>query len=84
MLKVLERQQSPATLMATQTRARHILLRLTPQLTQAQALAQLSALRQDIVSGKADFAESAKRLSQDGSAAQGARRSMIQPSASRR
>ena len=70
-LKVLERQQAPATLMVTQTRARHILLRLSPQLTQAQALAQLSALRQDIVSGKADFAEAAKRLSQDGSAVQG-------------
>jgi peptidyl-prolyl cis-trans isomerase SurA len=70
-LKVLERQQAPATLMVTQTRARHILLRLGPQLTQAQALAQLSALRLDIVSGKADFAEVAKRLSQDGSAAQG-------------
>ncbi len=70
-LKVLERQETPATLMVTQTRARHILLRLGPQLTQAQALAQLSALRQDIVSGKADFAEAAKRLSQDGSAAQG-------------
>lgn len=70
-LKVLERQQAPATLMTTQTRARHILLRLGPQLTQAQALAQLSALRQDIVSGKVDFAEVARRLSQDGSAAQG-------------
>jgi peptidyl-prolyl cis-trans isomerase SurA len=70
-LKVLERQQAPATLMVTQTRARHILLRLGPQLTQAQALAQLSALRLDIVSGKADFAEVATRLSQDGSAAQG-------------
>jgi peptidyl-prolyl cis-trans isomerase SurA len=70
-LKVLDRQQAPATLMVTQTRARHILLRLGPQLTQAQALAQLNALRQDIVSGKADFADAAKRLSQDGSAAQG-------------
>ena len=70
-LKVLERQQAPATLTVTQTRARHILLRLSPQLTQAQALAQLSALRQDIVAGKADFADAAKRLSQDGSAAQG-------------
>ncbi len=70
-LKVLERQQAPATLMVTQTRARHILLRLSPQLTQAQALAQLSALRQDIVAGKADFAQAAKRLSQDGSAVEG-------------
>ena len=70
-LKVLERQQAPATLMTTQTRARHILLRPGPQLTPAQAQAQLSALRQDIVSGKAEFADAAKRLSQDGSAAQG-------------
>ncbi|WP_299510807.1 peptidylprolyl isomerase, partial [uncultured Limnohabitans sp.] len=49
----------------------HILLRPGPQLTPAQAQAQLSALRQDIVSGKAEFADAAKRLSQDGSAAQG-------------
>ncbi len=70
-LKVLDRQQAAATLMVTQTRARHILLRLSPQLTQAQALSQLSALRQDIVSGKTDFADAAKRLSQDGSAPQG-------------
>jgi peptidyl-prolyl cis-trans isomerase SurA len=70
-LKVLERQQAPATLMVSQTRARHILLRPGPQLTQAQAQTQLSTLRQDIVSGKVDFAEAAKRLSQDGSAAQG-------------
>jgi len=70
-LKVLERQQAPATLMVTQTRARHILLRLSPQLTQAQALSQLSALRLEIVSGRTDFADAAKRLSQDGSAPQG-------------
>jgi peptidyl-prolyl cis-trans isomerase SurA len=70
-LKVLQRAQAPATLMVTQTRARHILLRPGQTLTQAQALAQLAALRQNIVSGKADFAEAAKRLSQDGSAAQG-------------
>ena len=70
-LKVLERQQAPATLMTTQTRARHILLRLGPQMTQAQALAQLNAARRDILSGNADFADVAKRLSQDGSAAQG-------------
>jgi peptidyl-prolyl cis-trans isomerase SurA len=40
-------------------------------MTQAQALAQLAALRLDIVSGKVDFADAARRLSQDGSAAQG-------------
>jgi peptidyl-prolyl cis-trans isomerase SurA len=70
-LKVLQREQAPATLTITQTRARHILLRPGQTMTQAQALAQLAALRLDIVSGKVDFADAARRLSQDGSAAQG-------------
>jgi peptidyl-prolyl cis-trans isomerase SurA len=70
-LKVLQREQAPATLTVTQTRARHILLRPGQALTQAQAMSQLVALRTDIVSGQADFAEAARRLSQDGSAAQG-------------
>ena len=70
-LKVIERRQGPATLMVTQTRARHILLRPTAQMSQAQAVARLSELRQSIVSGKADFAAVARQISQDGSAAQG-------------
>ncbi len=70
-LKVLERQAAPTTLMATQTRARHILLRIGPQLSQSQALAQLGTVRRDILSGRADFADVAKRISQDGSAPQG-------------
>jgi peptidyl-prolyl cis-trans isomerase SurA len=70
-LKVLERQSPPTTLLATQTRARHILLRPSAQLSQAQALEQLGAVRRDILSGKADFAEVARRISQDGSAPQG-------------
>lgn len=70
-LKLLERQQAPTTLLITQTRARHILLRPSPQPDQAKALAQLAVLRQEIVSGKVDFADAAKRLSEDGSAAQG-------------
>jgi peptidyl-prolyl cis-trans isomerase SurA len=70
-LKVIERRQGPATLMATQTRARHILLRPSAQMSQAQAVARLSEIRQSIVSGKADFAALARQLSQDGSAQQG-------------
>lgn len=70
-LKVLERQSPPTTLMVTQTRARHILLRPSAQMSQTQAVAQLTALRRDILSGRADFADVARRLSQDGSAAQG-------------
>jgi len=70
-LKVLQRQSPPATLLVTQTRARHILLRPSAQLSQAQALEQLGAVRRDILSGKADFADLAKRISQDGSAPNG-------------
>jgi peptidyl-prolyl cis-trans isomerase SurA len=70
-LKVLQRQSAPITLMTTQTRARHVLLRPSPQLSQAQALAQLSAIRRDILSGRVDFADVARRISQDGSAPQG-------------
>lgn len=70
-LKVIQRQTAPTTLMATQTRARHILLRPSAQLSQTQAVAQLNAIRRDILSGRADFADVAKRISQDGSAPQG-------------
>jgi peptidyl-prolyl cis-trans isomerase SurA len=70
-LKVIERRQGQATLMVTQTRARHILLRPTAQMSQAQTVARLNELRQSIVAGKADFAALARQISQDGSAAQG-------------
>ena len=70
-LKVIDRRQGQATLMVTQTHARHILLRPSAQMSQAQAVARLTELRQSIVSGKADFATVARQISQDGSAAQG-------------
>jgi peptidyl-prolyl cis-trans isomerase SurA len=69
-LKVLERRQA-TTLMVTQTRARHILLRPSNQLSQGQAVAKLTEVRQAVVSGKADFAVVARELSQDGSAQEG-------------
>lgn len=70
-LKVLDRRQGQATLMVTQTRARHILLRPTAQVPQAQVVARLNELRQSILTGKSDFAAVARQISQDGSAAQG-------------
>lgn len=70
-LKVLQRQAPPSTLLVTQTRARHILLRPSAQLSQAQAVEQLGSVRRDILSGKADFADVARKISQDGSAPQG-------------
>jgi peptidyl-prolyl cis-trans isomerase SurA len=69
-LKVLERRQVN-TLLVTQTRVRHILLRPTAQMSQDQAVAKLTEVRQAVVSGKADFAVLARQMSQDGSAQQG-------------
>jgi peptidyl-prolyl cis-trans isomerase SurA len=54
-----------------QTRARHILLRTNAQMTQAQAIARLTDARKQIVSGQADFASMARKMSQDTSAEQG-------------
>jgi len=72
-LKVLERKTSTpsADATVTQTRARHILLRPSRQLTPQAATEQMRNWRNDIVSGKADFAALAREHSQDGSAKAG-------------
>jgi peptidyl-prolyl cis-trans isomerase SurA len=71
-LKVIEKKNSglPA-LTVTQSRARHILLRLSPSVTEAAARSKLSAIKKQIIAGKGDFAAFAQEYSQDGSAAQG-------------
>lgn len=71
-LKVLERRVvgMPATII-TQTQARHILLLVTPKITEKEALAKLLEIRTRIMAGKADFATMAREHSQDGSGAQG-------------
>jgi len=71
-LKVLERRTAVSVTDAIpETHARHILLRVTPQMTQAAAAAKLEDARQRALSGKADFAALAREISQDGSASQG-------------
>ena len=71
-LKLLERREPPpAALTVTQTRARHILLRASPQLTRDQAVARLADVRRQILSGRTSFARAAQEISQDGSASQG-------------
>lgn len=72
-LKVVERRAPPATTgrSMAQTRARHILLRASEQLTQAQAVARIADFKKRIESGGATFADLAREHSQDGSAAQG-------------
>lgn len=71
-LKVLEKSQGglPAAVV-TQTRARHILLRLSPQLSTEAAVARLNTYRQQILSGQANFQALAREHSQDGSAREG-------------
>jgi peptidyl-prolyl cis-trans isomerase SurA len=71
-LKLIERRQPglpPQTV--TQSRARHILLIPSAQLSEAQARDKLNDFRRRIVAGETDFATLARQNSQDGSAAQG-------------
>jgi peptidyl-prolyl cis-trans isomerase SurA len=71
-LKVIEKKNVGVPAMAvTQSRARHILLRVSPQLSEAAARAKLADFKKRLVAGKADFAALARENSQDGSAAQG-------------
>jgi peptidyl-prolyl cis-trans isomerase SurA len=68
-LKVVEKRATGMTV--TQTRARHILLRATPQMNEAAARDKLLDFKRRIQTGLADFATLARDNSQDGSAAQG-------------
>jgi len=71
-LKVIEKRQAGMPdAVVTQTRARHILLRTGPQLSQSDAVARLAGYRQQIASGQANFEALAREHSQDGSAPQG-------------
>jgi peptidyl-prolyl cis-trans isomerase SurA len=71
-LKVIEKQAAglPGA-NVTQNRARHILLRPSPQLSETAARDKLADFKKRIEAGQADFATLARENSQDGSAAQG-------------
>jgi peptidyl-prolyl cis-trans isomerase SurA len=70
-LKVLEKKQSDmSSVMIVQTRARHILLRLGNEMSEAAARNRLLTYKQRIQAGT-DFAELAQQFSQDGSAQAG-------------
>jgi peptidyl-prolyl cis-trans isomerase SurA len=71
-LKVVERKApSVAAPVAVQTRARHILLRPSPQMSSAAAVAQATDFKKRIESRSATFEALAREYSQDGSAPQG-------------
>lgn len=70
-LKVVEKRQAGMPgVNITQTRARHILLRATPQSSEAAATQKLADIRKRIEGGQ-DFAALAKEFSDDGSAKNG-------------
>ncbi len=70
-LKVLEKKQSDmSSTLIVQTRARHILLRLSKELTETAARNRLLTYKQRILAGT-DFAELAQQFSQDGSSQAG-------------
>lgn len=69
-LKVLDRGD-PTALRVTQTRARHILLRTSAQLTAEVAARRLADYRRQIETGARSFDDLARQYSEDGSAQAG-------------
>lgn len=69
-LKLLARQQESAY-KVTQTRARHILLRPSAQLSTETAIERLNEAKRQIESGARTFESMAREMSEDGSAPQG-------------
>ncbi|MFG6467958.1 peptidylprolyl isomerase [Roseateles sp. BYS87W] len=70
-LKVVERQGAASLTQSVQTRARHILLRPSAQLTAEVAARRLSEFKRQIEGGQAKFEQLAKDNSEDGSAPEG-------------
>ncbi len=69
LLKLVE--QPPVAITMPQTRARHILLRPSADLSQNAARVRLFQFKNDLQNGQADFAQLARQHSQDVSARQG-------------
>ncbi|MFA6920964.1 MAG: peptidylprolyl isomerase [Gallionella sp.] len=69
-LKLVEKRNGSAPVVITQTHARHILIKTSEIVSEAEAKKQIMEIRQRIDAG-ANFADQAKRYSQDGSAQQG-------------
>lgn len=71
-VKVIEKRQGGLPgVNVIQSRARHILLRPSAQLSEAEARERLAAFKKRIEAGQADFVELAREYSQDASASKG-------------
>jgi len=69
-IKLVEKRRGNESVVITQTHARHILIKTSEIVSENEAKRRLMEIKQRIEAG-ADFAEQAKRYSQDGSAQQG-------------
>ena len=70
-LKVVERQGAASLTQSLQTHARHVLLRISPQLTAEVAARRLAEFKRQIEAGQARFEDVARANSEDGSAPEG-------------
>jgi peptidyl-prolyl cis-trans isomerase SurA len=70
-LKVVERQGASSLTHSVQTHARHVLLRVSQQLTAEVAARRLAEFKRQIEAGQAKFEQVAKDNSEDGSAPEG-------------
>lgn len=68
--KLLERRKGSETAIITQTHVRHILVKTSDLVPDAEAKARILDIKKQIENGEG-FAEAAKRYSEDGSASQG-------------
>ncbi|WP_339057917.1 peptidylprolyl isomerase SurA [Candidatus Regiella endosymbiont of Tuberolachnus salignus] len=79
-LKVNDIRKADKKISITEMRVRHILLKPSVMMTDEQAQAKLQSVRQEIKSGKTDFAAVAREISEDpGSAQQGGDLGWISP-----
>jgi peptidyl-prolyl cis-trans isomerase SurA len=78
LLKLINRRNQDSPMLVTQTRTRHILVKVNENVSDAEGRNRIADIKQRISNG-ADFADQAKRFSEDGSASNGGDLGWISP-----